>query len=290
VINTQSSMAAKQTSIDNFPAGVPPDGIVIMLRWAYGNINNYATLTINDGSAYPIYANNAQMTAFTSPATNTIPPYIFDGANQRWLQVGVAADNNTTYSTITQAEIDAGTVNSSRLMTPKLLVDNFAKKATRYMTKVVGLADRGYTAKDVDYLIPSGTTDCSTIINQALASITAGKVLLLEGNYPITSPIYIEDADPVSIAGLGMNATIIDTSQSASTFAYAILAYALGSSVEDLAINASKLSGAAIQMAAYGNGAVRRVRIYNPAALMSACIGMSAGESDSLLSGLSEKT
>ena len=50
-------------------------------------------------------------------------------------------DANTTYSTITQAEITAGTSTSSRLVTPKLLADNYLNKAGGNMTGNISYTD-----------------------------------------------------------------------------------------------------------------------------------------------------
>ncbi len=85
------------------------------------------TLNINGTSAKNVYSkNNAKMT-YSHNANfynNAYCEFMYDGTNYVWLNF----DSNTTYSTITQAEITAGTSTSSRLVTPKLLDDNFVKK------------------------------------------------------------------------------------------------------------------------------------------------------------------
>lgn len=85
------------------------------------------TLSINDTTAKNVYnKNNTKMTYSHNSFfyNNAYCEFTYDGTNYIWLNY----DSNTTYSTITQAEITAGTSTSSRLVTPKLLADNFVKK------------------------------------------------------------------------------------------------------------------------------------------------------------------
>ena len=88
-----------------------------------GNI----TLNINSTGAKSVYnKDNTQMTYAYSGEfrANRYCEFTYDGSRFIWLNY----NSNTTYSTITQAEITAGTSTDSRLVTPKLLGDNFIKK------------------------------------------------------------------------------------------------------------------------------------------------------------------
>ena len=88
-----------------------------------GNI----TMNINSTGAKNVYNKNGiQMTYAYSGEFRASRrcEFVYDGTQYIWLNY----DSNTTYSTITQAEITAGTSTGSRLVTPKLLVDNFVKK------------------------------------------------------------------------------------------------------------------------------------------------------------------
>ena len=88
-----------------------------------GNI----TLNVNNTGALNVYnKNNTQMTYAYSGEFRASRrcEFVYDGTQYIWLNY----DSNTTYSVITQAEITAGTSTGSRLVTPKLLVDNFVKK------------------------------------------------------------------------------------------------------------------------------------------------------------------
>ena len=102
-----------------------------------GNI----TLNINGTGAKNVYnKNNSQMTYAYSGEfrANRYCEFLYDGTNFIWLNY----DSNTTYSTITQAEITAGTSTSSRLVTPKLLVDNFGKVATQSTNGLMSASDK----------------------------------------------------------------------------------------------------------------------------------------------------
>lgn len=88
-----------------------------------GNI----TLNINSTGAKNVY--NSKYTRMTYEYSfefinNRYCEFAYDGTNF----IFVNYDTNTFYSTITQAEINAGTSTSARLVTPKLLGDNFVKK------------------------------------------------------------------------------------------------------------------------------------------------------------------
>ena len=85
------------------------------------------TMNVNSTGAKNVYnKNNAQMTYAHSGEfrNNRYCEFVYDGTSFIWLNY----DSNTTYSTITQAEITTGTSTSARLVTPKLLNDNFVKK------------------------------------------------------------------------------------------------------------------------------------------------------------------
>ena len=90
-----------------------------------GNIS----LNINGTGDINLYNKNyTQMTYAYSGEfrANRLCEITYDGTYYIWLNY----DSNTTYSTITQAEITAGTSTSSRLVTPKLLADNYNKKSS----------------------------------------------------------------------------------------------------------------------------------------------------------------
>lgn len=111
------------------------------------------TLDINNLGAKPVYVTTAAATFSTSQFTLNYK-FLFtydsslDDGDGGWY-IGLLYNTNTTYSTITQAEIDAGTGTKARNITPKLLRDNF------------------YTEDEVDGLIPTVPTKVSDLTNDA---------------------------------------------------------------------------------------------------------------------------
>ena len=103
-------------------------GSIVYVKYAHTNTysatsTNHVTLNVNGTGAADIYYNTSnaptgtQMYAYGT--ANRIVAYIWDGT--RWCWIGHGADNNTTYSAITEAEIRAGTSTTSRLVTPARL-------------------------------------------------------------------------------------------------------------------------------------------------------------------------
>ena len=87
------------------------------------------TLNINNLGAKPVYVTTAAATFSTTQFTlNYKFLFTYDSSlnnGEGGWYIGQLFNTNTTYSTITQAEIDAGTGTKARNITPKLLRDNF---------------------------------------------------------------------------------------------------------------------------------------------------------------------
>jgi hypothetical protein len=87
------------------------------------------TLNINNLGAKPVYVTTAAATFSTTQFTlNYKFLFTYDSSlnnGEGGWYIGLLYNTNTTYSTITQAEIDAGTGTKARNITPKLLRDNF---------------------------------------------------------------------------------------------------------------------------------------------------------------------
>lgn len=87
------------------------------------------TLNINNLGAKPVYVTTAAATYSTTHFTKnykmlfTYDTSLNDG-NGGWY-IGQLYNSNTTYSEMTQTEIDAGTGTTGRRITPKMLRDNF---------------------------------------------------------------------------------------------------------------------------------------------------------------------
>lgn len=101
-------------------------GQVIIIKPTVTSTVASSTLKLNDFAAYPMRYNNAAITTSTdSVVWNSAFPswWLFDGTY--WVFVGHGIDSNTTYSGMTQAEVTAGSSTTNRLISPKLLRDNF---------------------------------------------------------------------------------------------------------------------------------------------------------------------
>ena len=131
--DTRSSVVVNITGVAPFSELVSGQRICLHLK--YGTAYNATLqLTLSGGtqtSAIAIYY--SQQEAYTvmrrirgtSCASGMYIDMVYDGSS--WIVNGFG-DANTQYNTITQAEITAGTSDSTRVVTPKLLVDNFDRR------------------------------------------------------------------------------------------------------------------------------------------------------------------
>lgn len=156
--STTANTYIKEATVDTFPLDEddkPLVGTVVAIK--YTVTNTYKTegqtyaLNVNNTGAYPMYYNNAAVATSTSANTlvagykNRHVFYVFNGT--QWVWLSASYDTNTTYSGMTQTEVDAGTGTTARLITPARLRDNF------------------YTEDEVDTLLGSkaNTNDLATV-------------------------------------------------------------------------------------------------------------------------------
>lgn len=82
--------------------------VIYAVKFTNSNTASNVTLSINGGTAYPIYYNNAEYTGTSTDvcgAASRYTYYIFNGTHFVWLGMG----RFISYSTLTQAEIESGT-------------------------------------------------------------------------------------------------------------------------------------------------------------------------------------
>ena len=109
----------------------PVTGTVVAIKYSVSNTCKLANITLNVNStgAWPFYYNNAQLAEVSTANTavagykNRYIYYMFNGT--QWVWLTGSYDANSTYSAMTQAEIDAGTGTTGRTMTPERLRNNF---------------------------------------------------------------------------------------------------------------------------------------------------------------------
>jgi hypothetical protein len=129
--STAAATNPKVCTVEDFPLdaeGKPLVGTLISVKFSATNTSTSTTpqLNVNDTGAIRIWYNNAVLAAAKSAYAgyaNRYINYMYDGTY--WVFLGHSTDNNTTYSVLTQAKIDAGTETTGRLISAGLLRDNF---------------------------------------------------------------------------------------------------------------------------------------------------------------------
>ncbi|QDK03089.1 minor tail protein [Mycobacterium phage SydNat] len=118
-MSTAAATAAKTVTLDSpWDSHLPVSGDIFLLKSTTANTASDPTLKVNGGTAYPIAApNNSVNASNTAWSINSFLLMVFNGT--RFQLVGPT--QNTTYSTITEAEIDAGTGTTTRVVTPAML-------------------------------------------------------------------------------------------------------------------------------------------------------------------------
>ena len=126
--DTRSSAVTNITGVAPFSTLMNGQRIMLFLANYYNVSNPTLTLTLSGGgqtSAIPIYAQTAGSNTRPQAATMAAGAYfemVYISSSDRWQVVG--KDTNTTYITLSQATINAGTEASSRVITAALLHDN----------------------------------------------------------------------------------------------------------------------------------------------------------------------
>lgn len=174
--STAANTYIKVATVETFPLdgnGKPLVGTVVAVK--YSATNTYKTegqtyqLNVNNTGNYPMYYNNAALA--TSTSANTLVAgyknrhifYMFNGS--QWVWVTSSYDANTTYSGMTQAEVDAGTGTTARLITPQRLRDNFytETEANNLLAAKANSADLATVATSGAYSDLSGTPTLATV-------------------------------------------------------------------------------------------------------------------------------
>lgn len=151
--STAAATDPKVCTVETFPLDTnnkPLVGTLISVKFSATNTSTSTTpqLNVNDTGAIRIWYNNAVLATAKSAYAgyaNRYINYMYDGTY--WAFMGHGTDNNTTYSALTQAKIDAGTETTGRLISADLLRDNF------------------YTENEVDNLLASkaNSNDLATV-------------------------------------------------------------------------------------------------------------------------------
>lgn len=125
--STAAATAQKVVTISSIES-LNPGQIIVVIPTVTSTVAN-STIKLNDFDAYPMRYNHAAITTSTDSivwSANIPSIFMFDGTY--WQFLGHGLDSNTTYSALTQEQLDTGTATTSRLITAKLLRDNFYTK------------------------------------------------------------------------------------------------------------------------------------------------------------------
>ena len=213
--STSANTYVKEATVDTFPLdsnNKPLTGTVVGIK--FSNTNTYATsgntyqLNVNNTGNYPMYYNNAELATSTTANTlvagykNRYTFYMFNGT--QWVFLFTSYDTNTTYSAMTQAEIDAGTSTTGRTMTPARLRSNFYTEG-EVDTLLLGKANAPLIIEieEGDTTVPTGT------IASINAALTANKQVLIKYYAPGSYDDYV--FVPLDEAGNGNTGDPLDS-------------------------------------------------------------------------------
>ena len=131
--STAGNQAAKSVTISSDQNFVLEVGATICVKFSANNTATNVTLSVNDGTAYSIWYGSSVYSAswnIVNGRNGYYTTYTFDGSYWVW----VAHSNYPSYSTMTDAEAEAGTSTNDRLIKPSVLknaIDYHAPDAVR---------------------------------------------------------------------------------------------------------------------------------------------------------------
>jgi len=183
--STAGDQSAKQVTVSSDQNFVLEKGTTINVKFANNNSATNVTISVNNGTAYPIWYNTSVYTAGTTGVTgqaNKNILYVFDGSYWVWQSYG----SYVAYSNMTEAESEAGTGTSGRTIQPTILkhaIDYHAPSAVRTeltQAEYDQLTDEEknngtmYFITDADTVVPKGIYigTCDTAAGTAAKAIT----------------------------------------------------------------------------------------------------------------------
>ncbi len=117
---TATATAAKVVTVSTPSDYTPSTGDMIAVSFTAGQTAASHTLNINGTGAKTVLAGGVAPVALTAYAgANGILFYLYDGTSYH--MIGTVRDTNTTYSEISEAEIDAGTASTARAISGRRL-------------------------------------------------------------------------------------------------------------------------------------------------------------------------
>lgn len=150
---TAAATAAKVVNItnENWKFKI---GSRVTVKFSYTNTAQNPTLNVNGTGAKSIWYNTAVITTGSlgmAGTANRPMDFVYDGTY--WVFVGWSVDNNTTYSVMSQSELETGTATSSRVMRA-----DYLKAAIQSLISIKFRQDNSKTAADLPTSFTSGVT------------------------------------------------------------------------------------------------------------------------------------
>ena len=164
--DTAAATGAKVVTCPSFTSSDLDNGTMILVKFSTVNTASVDSLSlnVNNTGAFGIRK------IYNDTSGNIIYPgeiraitHIFvlwvslDGETKRWYLVGGDVNTNTTYSSMTQAQLDDGTSTTGYRITPALLRDNFYTE-TEVDTLMGGKKIWAGTQAEYDLLTPDADT------------------------------------------------------------------------------------------------------------------------------------
>lgn len=161
---TAAATADKTATLEGY---TPTTGDVIALTLTSGNSAASMTLNINGAGAIAIHCGGLAATSLTGAVTagGTIILY-YDGTV--FVLTGATRDTNTTYSEISEAEIDAGTASTARLISGRRTA-YILSKVPAASTTAAGIVELAIASE-----VNTGTSTTLAVTPDALAGSVMG--------------------------------------------------------------------------------------------------------------------
>lgn len=236
---TAAATVDKVVTCETFAAEDLVKGALVFVTFDNTNSGAVASLTLNVNStgAKPIkksYTGTAvsNLTNVGELKSNVTYLFTYDGTN--WVCMTLDYNTNTTYSEMTQAEIDAGTGTTGRRMTPAILRDNF------------------YTETEVNSLLDAKADTSTAISSLNLAIDPTTYQITLSGTKADGSTFTVQNVidlplESVVVDGSYNNTTkkVVLTLQNGSTVEFSVADLVAG--LQSEITSANKLSADLIQ-------------------------------------------
>ena len=118
--STAGATSAKEVTVSSDQNFVLEKGTTICVHFSNNNTASNVTISVNNGTAYPIWYSTGAYTGSTGNVTGNAGAnftYVFDGSYWVWVSMG----KYNSYNAMTQAQAEAGTSTSNFVLSPTVL-------------------------------------------------------------------------------------------------------------------------------------------------------------------------